>query len=131
MIQLSFDKEMIQEAKRLALKLGKLNNSITGGRANISAYLGELAINNYIKDSEHVSCDTGDKKYDRDLLYKDNEFEVKTKRRTVDPLPSYEASVADLSLHQDTDYYIHLSITIEKKVGTGKSAVYYKPLRIW
>ena len=127
MISIPFTKEMVKESHLLAKELGSIKNSITSGGGNRAGYLGELAVADYI-NAQHVSCDWGEDKYNRDLVLRDKNFEVKTKRRTVDPLLTYDASIADTSKHQNTDYYIHLSITFEYQKNRK---VYYNPLKIW
>jgi hypothetical protein len=127
MIEIPFTDEMVRESHHLAKKLGSIKNSITLGGGNRAGYLGELAVSDYI-NAEHVSCDWGEDKYNRDLVLKDKNFEVKTKRRTVDPRSNYDASVADTSKHQKTDYYIHLSITFTSHQGRK---IYYNPSKIW
>jgi|TARA_B110000196_G_C20696008_1_gene453027 hypothetical protein len=127
MIEIPFTDEMVKNSYHLAQELGSIKNSITQGGGNRAGYLGELAVSEYI-NAEHVSCDWGEDKYNRDLLLKGKNFEVKTKRRCFDPKSDYDASVADTSTHQKTDYYIHLSITFGRHENRK---VYYDPLRIW
>ena len=127
MLEIPFTNDMVRESHYLAQKLGAINNSITSGGGNRAGYLGELAVADYI-NAEHVSCDWGEDKYNRDLVLKNKNFEVKTKRRTVNPRLNYDASVADTSKHQKTDYYIHLSITFESHKDRK---IYYNPLKIW
>jgi len=130
MTKLPFKPWMIEEAREKAQSLGSINNSITKGGGNIAGYLAEIALNEYIK-GENLSCSKGRLKYDFDLLKGQNKIEVKTKRRTVDPEPHYEVSIATTSEHQRPDFYAFISITFAKKRGKGKSATYHGLKNIW
>lgn len=109
-------------------EMGGLANSITSGSANAAAFLGEMAL------AYHLGADIVDT-YNHDLTIisggKKYTIEVKTKRRTVDPKPYYEVSVAKTSAHQSPDYYAFLSITFSEVEGQGKEKIYYHPQRIW
>lgn len=129
MIQLYFNDDMVKQAIKKAQMLGHLHNSITMGQANAAGYLGEESLATYlgIKNSSN-----DDDKYNRDLVLPDGKtVEVKTKRRTVDPLEDYEVSVAETSNHQKPDLYAFLSITFGVRIGYGRKAQYDNPLRIW
>jgi hypothetical protein len=133
MIQIPFGKLMISEAQQKAKELGEINNSITKGGGNVAGYLGEASIANYIM-ANNVSCELGRSKYDRDLIKYRGEsesgLEVKTKRRTANPKPYYDASIADTSKHQQPDYYLFLSITFGRSTKDHPRK-YYDPLSVW
>lgn len=128
MIQLPFDTNMELLAIQRGHEMGGLANSITSGSANAAAFLGEMAL------AYHLGADIVDT-YNHDLIVrsggKKHTIEVKTKRRTVDPKPHYEVSVAKTSSHQSPDYYAFLSITFLKFDGEGRGRTYYHPQRIW
>jgi len=110
MIKLPFTPEMVAESKVLAESMGEIKNSITQGAGNRAGFLAELALASYL----------GATRADErgfDLIYKNKKIEVKTKRRTVPPLLSYEGSVALLSEHQHPDYYAFLSLTFGRKMA--------------
>lgn len=130
MKQIHFNKQMINQAVKKAKQLGEINNSITKGAGNVAGYLSEIALCKHL-GCKNVSCDPGDYKYDFDLLKNDKKIEVKTKRRTVDPQPHYEVSIAESSKHQQTDFYAFMSITFSKKFGFGKDVKYYCPTSLW
>ena len=129
-------KNAIIKSKKLKKEAGEKHKaeSICGGKADLSAYFGEEIIVNAL-GANNISTQFGDQKYNFDLWYKGWKFDVKLKRRKFDPIDgkyTYDASVADTSLHQKTDGYIFLSITFEKSNGEkGKDAVYYNPQSVW
>lgn len=130
MIKLPYFNWMQREAQRKAKALGSIKNSITKGGGNIAGYLAELALARYL-NAENISCDEGAEKFNYDLMYEGKKIDVKTKRRTVDPKPNYEVSIADTSKHQKTDSYSFVSITFKEKRGRGKLATYHGVKSIW
>jgi hypothetical protein len=121
---------MIDNAVKKAEELGSINNSITSGRGNLAGYLAEIALTKYL-DCKNISCDKGRDKYDYDLIKDGRKIDVKTKRRTVDPKPFFEVSIAGTSKHQKTDTYAFISITFKEKRGMGSKAQYYGVESIW
>ena len=123
-VEIPFTKEMVKSAKSKAKSLGQINNSILKGKGNFAGYLGEEAVAAYI-DADIISNDKGDAKYGHDLSKSDRRIEVKTKRRTVEPKPFYDVSVAASSRHQadkkGLDLYIFVSIQFDGR----------EPKRIW
>lgn len=119
---------MVDLARKRAVEMGALKNSITVGKANTAAFLAEIALSN------HIGAEIADT-YNHDLTVARNgnqyNIEVKTKRRTVDPKSYYEVSVAKTSNHQTPDYYAFMSITFGKVEGSGRGKRYYQPKRIW
>jgi hypothetical protein len=130
MIKLEYLPWMMREAKKKAEALGAIKNSITGGKGNIAGYLAEIALNRHL-ESKNLSCEDGILKYNFDLLKGEKKIEVKCKRRTVDPKPEYEVSIASTSVHQKPDVYAFVSITFKEKRGKGKSATYHGVESIW
>jgi len=130
MISLPFNKEMIERAKVKAYSLGSINNSILKGAGNIAGYLGEEALAPYI-NAEIVSNNRGLDKYNHDLLLEDgHRIEVKTKRRTVAPMPYYDVSVAKTSKHQQPDIYAFISLQFERATSNHPKK-YYGLKRVW
>lgn len=120
MIKLEYLPWMMREAKKKADALGQIRNSITKGKGNIAGYLAEIALNCHL-EAKNMSCSEGKLKYNFDLLKDDKKIEVKCKRRTVDPEPHYEVSIANTSKHQQPDVYAFISITFKEKRGKGKT----------
>jgi len=114
MVKIPFTPEMVSESKKLADSMGAIRNSILEGGGNRAGFLAELALCAYF----------GAKRVDKanhDILFLNKRIEIKTKRRTVDPTPYYEGSVAITSEHQISDYYAFLSLTFGKKSGKNYS----------
>lgn len=123
MIELPFDKDQVYRARKKAEELGHIYNSICKGKGNFAGYLGEIVVAKYI-GGRIISCNKGKNKFKYDLTWKGRKVEIKTKRRTVDPLPHYDASIAETSTHQTPDIYGFVSITFSKKDKN-------KPLKVW
>ena len=132
-------KEMIESAIIKAEKLGKLNNSITGGVGNIAGYLGEEAVASYLGSefiSDSFNHDQVLKKNSVRHLIRDSKrdktLEVKTKRRTVAPRSDYDASIAETSIHQQPDSYVFVSLQFDFSFPDQNKVLRYKHLRnIW
>ena len=131
LISIPWDSRMVEQAQSKAKKLGRINNSILKGGGNAAGYLGEEAVAAYI-GAKITSCDKGDDKYDYDIIAKDGRrIEIKTKRRTVDPLDYYDVSVAKTSIHQRPDLYIFVSINFENMMMENGKRVYRGIKNIW
>jgi len=130
MIKLEYLPWMMREAKKKAEALGEIKNSITKGRGNLAGYLAEIALNRHL-GAKNISCEEGKLKYNHDLEKGEKKIEVKTKRRTVDPEPTFEVSIANTSKHQKPDVYAFVSITFKEKRGKGREATYHGVEAIW
>ena len=131
LISIPWDSRMVEQAQSKAKKLGRINNSILKGGGNAAGYLGEEAVAAYI-GAKITSCDKGDDKYNYDIIAKDGRrIEIKTKRRTVDPLYYYDVSVAKTSIHQRPDLYIFVSINFENMMMENGKRVYRGIKNIW
>ena len=131
LISIPWDSRMVEQAQSKAKKLGRINNSILKGGGNAAGYLGEEAVAAYI-GAKITSCDKGDDKYNYDIIAKDGRrIEIKTKRRTVDPLDYYDVSVAKTSVHQRPDLYIFVSINFENMMMENGKRVYRGIKNIW
>ena len=119
-VEVEFTEEMVERARVKAKNLGRINNSILKGAGNFAGYLGEEIVAGYIQ-AEITSNNEGRDKYNHDLIRDGKKIEVKSKRRSVPPQDSYDASVAETSAHQKPDIYIFTSIQFK---GT-------KPLKAW
>ena len=96
----------------------------------MAGYLAEIALADDLQ-CNNISCDEGSEKYNYDLIKDGLKIDVKTKRRTVDPRPSYAVSIAETSKHQETDTYAFISITFREKRGKGCGATYHGLTSIW
>ena len=122
MVKLFFNQNDIKYSLIEGRRLKGLNNSITKGRGSAAGVLGEVALARYLKTQRPEQFS-----FDYDLLYNGKKIEVKTKRRTADPKPCYEVSVAKTSDHQRHDVFAFLSLTFEKQQGKR----YRKLKAIW
>ena len=120
LVEVSFTEDMVKSARTKAKNLGRINNSILGGKGNFAGYLGEEIVASYIQ-AEIISNNEGEEKYNHDLTKDGKKIEVKSKRRTVPPRDYYDASVAETSAHQKPDIYIFTSIQFKGN----------EPVRAW
>lgn len=89
-------------------KMGVLDNSVKSGGGNKTGFLGEFAfLEAFGGERDHT--------YEYDIMYDDMKVEVKTKKRTVDPQPHYQADIFDLNTEQDCDIYYFVSINSEEE----------------
>ena len=100
---------MVKRAFDRASQLGHLNNSILKGRGNAAGYMGEEAVAAYM-GADIVSDD----QYGYDIVRYGKKIEVKTKRRTVPPMKTYDVSVAATSRHQRPDLYVFVSLQFNR-----------------
>ena len=91
-ISIPWGANMINRASKKAKSLGSIKNSILKGGGNLAGYLGEEAVAAYI-NAEIISCNDGDDKYNYDIWKNSRRIEVKTKRRTVQPLDYFDVSI--------------------------------------
>lgn len=96
-------KRLLDEAAAWADELGSLRGSIEDGDGNTAGRYGELLFREVFGGSiaDH---------YEYDLAYRGLHIDVKTKRRTVDCQPHYEASVSDWNTEQSCDAYYFVSV---------------------
>lgn len=99
MIEIIVSDATLLQARDLAEEMGKLRNSFTNGQGNVAGFIGELVVLELL-GGKRISTK------DYDIVLSDGTtVDVKTKRTSVKPLPHYDCSVAELSLHQDCDSY--------------------------
>jgi len=109
MIEVQLSTEDLEEAKKLSVSMGTLNNSITSGSGNIAGFLGEIAARRlYGGTIKHT--------YQYDLVLPDGQTaDVKTKQTSVMPKVYYDCSVADFNPNQQCDLYIFCRVHYNKK----------------
>lgn len=103
MIEVKITEDMKKRAWRKARQMGKLFNSITGGKGNIAGFLGEEVANTVINGEINNT-------YDYDIKKGNKTYDVKTKRCTSEPKDYYECSVAAYNIKQKCDEYIFVRI---------------------
>ena len=104
MIEIKVPDDTLLEARRQAVEMGKLHNSITKGQGNVAGFVGELVTADLLGATQQNT-------YDYDLVLANGQtVDVKTKRTSVTPLPHYDCSVAKLSGHQTCDHYAFVRV---------------------
>lgn len=98
MIEISIKDSWLEQAKKDALDMGRLNKSITNGEGNLAGFLGEIAVANFIQAERKNT-------FEYDLIKNNLRIDVKTKRCTSEPRPDYACSVAAYNITQDCDIY--------------------------
>lgn len=86
-----------------AAAIGNLKGSIEDGDGNYAGLFGEMLFLEEFGGERDAT-------YNYDILYDDLKVDVKTKRRSVEPKPYYECSIADYNTEQDCDIYYFVSV---------------------
>jgi len=110
---------IIKYAKKKGEKIGPIDKSITNGDGNAAGVIGELLVLGVMGlTMENLKSSES---YDYDIIDNDGiKWDVKTKRRTVDPKPYYNCTVADYNTKQKCDRYIFVSLrNLEEGFITG------------
>jgi len=115
LIEIEITEKMKQTAWRKARAMGQLKKSITKGQGNISGFLGEVLVLEYLSA---ISKNTKD----YDLIHEGLRYDVKTKRCTSEPKPNYDCSVAAYNTVQKCDRYIFVRIQQNKTTKKWEKA---------
>ena len=116
MIYVPITSSMKGKATRSSNIMGRIRNSIMGGKGNVYGFLGEQIAQIVLGG---VIVNKG-KKYNKnyDLVLDDGTtIEVKTKKTTVTPKDHYECSVAAYNTEQKCDYYAFVRVLDNKEGG--------------
>ena len=105
MIEVQVTDEQLIEARKQAVEMGKLHNSITRGQGNVAGFVGEIITAEILNGVQDNTFD-----YDIFLPKTGKTVDVKTKRTSVAPLPHYECSVAKLNTNQNCDFYAFVRV---------------------
>jgi len=118
-IELDIKKEWIEEAEKNSENMGVLKGSITKGEGNIAAFIGEIAVSEYLKYKRtNIHLDKNDE--DENIFHYDmfdkkkRKVEVKTKRCTSVPLTEYATSICNDNILQQCDYYLFTRVDIKR-----------------
>lgn len=111
MIEIIVSDETLLEARKQAVEMGNLNNSITKGQGNVAGFVGELVTVELLNGTQKNTRD-----YDI-ILVNEETVDVKTKRTSVRPLPHYDCSVAKLSGHQQCDHLAFVRVKNDYSVA--------------
>jgi hypothetical protein len=104
-IEVQVTDEQLIEARKQAVEMGKLHNSITRGQGNVAGFVGEIITAEILNGVQDNTFD-----YDIFLPKTGKTVDVKTKRTSVAPLPHYECSVAKLNTNQNCDFYAFVRV---------------------
>ena len=101
------------------------NGSRRGRNGNFIGLLGEKIVHLWLKENQ-IDC-VCENQIDHDIKSGKHRIEVKTKDRTVDPLPHYEASVPQYVYEaQAPDFYFFVSL----KRDRNARKVWYRTFRV-
>lgn len=98
-IDVKITKDMISRSRERAKLMPKLRNSITNNTATVHGFVGEEMV------ADHFNAEIVDT-VDYDIIKCGVKLEVKTKRTTVVPVGSFDASIAKFNTTQKCHYYV-------------------------
>jgi hypothetical protein len=112
MIPFEVTEEQLAQAIKEGKRLGKLPNSIEGGKKNDIGFIGKNAVATYLGG-------TASNKGYYDINVGNKVIQVRSKTTTAYPLPHYEVSVADTPNVRTMpyDYYVFTRIMDDKESG--------------
>ena len=102
-IEVEVTPDLLAAAQVKALEMGKLPNSFTQGRSNLTGFVGEYSVLKYLTGGIESGLDNT---YQYDIIFNDVKLDVKSKKTNVKPLVHYECSVAALNTRQKCDVYV-------------------------
>lgn len=110
MIEVEIKNEWLEDAKKKAEKMGKLKHSILKGKGNITGFLGEYMVADYLKAKIENT-------YDYDLVKHGIKIDVKSKKCSSIPRIDYDCSVPAYNTKQKCDYYVFTRILDNFQTG--------------
>jgi hypothetical protein len=110
MVKINIEKEWIENAKKKAKDLGILNHSILKGQGNITGFIGEFMVENFLKGKIKNT-------YDYDIVKNGIKIDVKSKKCTSIPKPDYDCSVPAYNTKQKCDMYVFVRIMNTFDIG--------------
>jgi hypothetical protein len=110
MIEIKIKDEWMEKSKKKAEEMGRLKHSILKGKGNITGFLGEYMVADYLKAKIENT-------YDYDIVKCDIKIDVKSKKCSSIPQPCYDCSVPAYNTKQKCDYYIFTRILNDFKKG--------------
>jgi len=114
MIRVEITPEQLTRASEL-YDFGALKDSITKGKSNIYGALGEVIVHDYLESTgRRVKFDNT---ADYDLIVNGRKVDVKSKRTTVPPLPSFNCSISAHNTAQKCQIYIFARVNESRKEG--------------
>ena len=104
MIELEISGDQFIRARKKAIDMGTIANSITNGGGNLAGFIGEILVTDYINAKEQNT-------YDYDIVdLVGNKIDVKTRRCNSEPKPHYDCSIAAHGTKQKCDMYVFVRV---------------------
>lgn len=104
MIEVPISDKMLLKARKKAIEMGQLNNSIQKGGGSLGGFIGEFIAQKILGGRIRNT-------YEYDLKLNTGEtVDVKTKMTSAEPLPYYDCSIANYNTKQDCDYYAFVRV---------------------
>ena len=103
MIKVEIKKEWVENAKKKAKEMGVLNHSILKGNGNITGFIGEFMVEDFLKGKIENT-------YDYDIIKNNVKIDVKSKKCTSIPKGDYDCSVPAYNTRQKCDLYVFTRI---------------------
>ena len=97
--EISIPPEWLTQARKEAIAMGRLRESITSGAGNLAGFVGEIAVQSVVGGERNNTRDY-------DIVKPPFYFDVKTKRCTSAPRPNYACSIAAYNPHQKCTHYV-------------------------
>jgi hypothetical protein len=110
MVRINIKKEWVENAKKKANEMGVLNHSILKGNGNITGFIGEFMVEDFLKGKIENT-------YDYDIVKNGIKIDVKSKKCTSIPKPDYDCSVPAYNTKQKCDMYVFVRIMNTFDVG--------------
>ena len=104
--------KMLLSARKKAIELGRLHNSISKGKGNLCGFLGEEVAMKVLGNGEISNT------YEYDILLENGEtVDVKSKHTSVAPKGHYDCSVSNHNIKQECDYYAFVRVKMDYTVA--------------
>ncbi len=104
MIKVDITDRMLILARKKAVEMGTLQNSIMRGAGNFAGFLGEFIVHGVLGGEINNT-------HDYDIILDDGRtIDVKTKQTTVEPELHYDCSISAFNTKQACDLYVFARI---------------------
>jgi hypothetical protein len=110
LIEVPISPELVERARQMADKVGKIAGTFTDGEGMTAGFVGELLV------CEHIGAVSANT-YQFDLDYRGLKLEVKTKRCNSQPKSDYGCDVSCRNLKQKADFYVFARVMNDFSVG--------------
>ena len=104
MIEIDISTDQLDRARKKAVEMGKIPNSITNGGGSLAGFIGEVVVADILKIKH-------DNTYNYDLVnLSGKKIDVKTKRCNSQPQKTYDCSISAHGTKQECDSYIFVRV---------------------